>query len=109
MKIAIVSPGLYPYGALVIGGVLKDKGHKVSLFNELDPRTISGMNVVGLSLTSTLHLLSAKEFVSRFKFGLNPPFIGGQLPELVFSHLFKRSLSTGPGRSMIAPKRRDDS
>jgi B12-binding domain/radical SAM domain protein len=92
MKIAIVSPGLYPYGALVIGGVLKDKGHKVSLFNELDARTISGMDVVGLSLTSTLHLLSTKEFISKLKFGLNPPFIivGGpvsQAPDLLLSHL----------------------
>jgi hypothetical protein len=31
MDITILSPGIYTYGAMLIGGVLRDAGHRVTL------------------------------------------------------------------------------
>jgi hypothetical protein len=31
MEITILSPGIYTYGAMLIGGVLRDAGHRVTL------------------------------------------------------------------------------
>lgn len=92
MKVVIVSPKLYTYGALLIGGILKSEGYEVNVINEFDLERASKADVVGLSFASTLNLLEAKEFVSRLKLGSNPPFIvlggpSGQVPKLVFTHL----------------------
>ena len=62
MKVTIISPNLYTYGSMLIGGVLKDKGYDVTLTKNLSADT----DVVLLSLYSTLHLInkSIKDFVS---------------------------------------------
>ncbi|MHC1635759.1 MAG: methyl-coenzyme M reductase glutamine C-methyltransferase [Candidatus Methanospirareceae archaeon] len=90
MRITLISPDFYSYGAMVIGGVLHEHGHKVEIKKEFSVDADS--EVVGLSFGSTLHLLDAKGFVARLKYSLHPPYIivGGaaaQVPELVFEHL----------------------
>ncbi len=92
MKVTIISPKLYTYGALLIAGILKSEGYQVSLINEFNIEKASRADVVGLSFASTLNLLEAKGFISRLKLGSNPPFmvLGGpvsQVPALVFAHL----------------------
>lgn len=92
MKVVIVSPKLYTYGALLIAGILKSEGYQVSLINEFNIEKVSKADVVGLSFASTLNLLEAKGFISRLKLGSNPPFMVlggpvGQVPALVFAHL----------------------
>lgn len=90
MKITIISPDFYSYGAMVIGGVLHERGYKVEIENKFEMKRKE--EIVGLSFGSLLHLLDAKSFVSSLKYSLHPPFIivGGavsQVPELVFQHL----------------------
>lgn len=88
-RIVIISPEVFSYGAMLIGGVLKSKGFKVKLLNNLSlyNTNTNNIDIVGFSLTSILHLLSVKEVVSRLK-NLNIPVIVGgpitQVPELVF-------------------------
>ncbi|KPV61793.1 MAG: hypothetical protein AOA66_1763 [Candidatus Bathyarchaeota archaeon BA2] len=88
VKIAIISPEVFSYGAMLIGGILKKGGHQISLFNNLRPQNVMGMDIIGLSLTSVSHLLNARELVSKLKVGLKPLIIVGgpisQISELVF-------------------------
>ena len=90
-KIAIISPEVFSYGAMVVGGVLKNEGYRIGLFKDLSPKSIMGTDIVGLSLTSISHLLKAKEFVSEVKASQKLPIIVGgpitQIPELVFKIL----------------------
>lgn len=90
-KIAIISPEVFSYGAMLIGGVLKNRGHQINLFNNLSLKNVVGMDIVGLSLTSILHLLNVKGLVSKLKAGPKPSIIVGgpisQISELVFEIL----------------------
>ncbi len=90
-KIAIISPEVFSYGAMLIGGILKTSGYQISLFKNLRPQNVIGVDILGLSLTPISHLLSVKEFVSELKAGPQPlTVVGGpisQAPELVFKIL----------------------
>ena len=107
MNVLIVSPRIYTYGALLIGGILKNEGYQVSIINEFNLQKASEADVVGLSFASTLNLLEAKGFVSRLQLGSNPPFIVlggpvGLVPGLVFSHLPEiDSIVVGEGEETI--------
>lgn len=87
-KIAIISPEVFSYGAMLIGGVLKKGGYQVNLFNNFRPQNVVDTDIIGLSLTSVLHLLNARELVSELKAGRKPLIIVGgpisQISELVF-------------------------
>jgi B12-binding domain/radical SAM domain protein len=87
-KIAIISPEVFSYGAMLIGGILKKGGHQISLFNNLRPQNVMSMDITGLSLTSVFHLLNARELVSKLKAGSKQSIIVGgtisQISELAF-------------------------
>ena len=89
-KIAIISPEVFSYGGMLIGGILGNKGYEVDLFKELHPRKVMDVDILGLSLTSISHLLDARGLVSKFKRGEKPIVVGGsitQIPALVFKIL----------------------
>ena len=95
MKVDIVSPGTYTYGSLVLGGVLRDKGHDVKITSKLH----SQGDVVLLSLFSTMQLLDPKirEFVAAKK----NVYVGGPVglcPEMILGELDARAVVTGEGR-----------
>lgn len=92
MRITVISPDIYTYGAMLIGGVLQDSGHQVTISRKLDAR---GAKMVMLSLFSTQHLLrrDIREFVQRHKasggtcyaggaVSAYPDIVLGQIPEL---------------------------
>ncbi len=100
MKIDIVSPGMYTYGSLVLGGILRDKGHFVNVTRRLEAGT--GSDVSLLSLFSTLQLLdpAIREFVSRQE----RIYVGGPVglcPEMVLGELDADAVVTGEGEDII--------
>jgi len=54
----IVSPGIYTYGSMVIGGILKSAGYDVTLTKRLDVKPDT--DTVFVSLYSTLQLMDEK-------------------------------------------------
>ncbi len=99
MKVDIVSPGTYTYGSLVLGGVLREKGHAVEITRNLE----SQGDVTLLSLFSTLQLLDPKikEFVAAKK----NVYVGGPVglcPEMVLGELDARAVVTGEGEDIVA-------
>lgn len=95
MNVTIISPNLYTYGSMLIGGILKDKGHDVTLTKNLSADT----DVVLLSLYSTLHLLNKniKDFVSGSN---NTVYVGGPVsayPDIVLGELDVDAVIIGEG------------
>jgi len=74
MKITIVSPELYTYGSMVIGGVLVDAGFDVTLTKNTD--VSADTDIILLSLYSTLHLLDSRirNFAEQSS---KPIYVGG--------------------------------
>ena len=86
--ITIVSPGIYTYGSMVVGGILEDSGYDVMLTNRLDAKTET--DIVFVSLYSTLQLMDAsiKKFFSLL--AGKRVIVGGPVsayPEIVFGEL----------------------
>jgi tRNA-2-methylthio-N6-dimethylallyladenosine synthase len=88
--ITIFSPdNMYSYGAMIIGGVLENAGYDVNLTRNYTADQARNADIVGFSLSSTLHLIGAtKELITNLKRQSNPFIvIGGSVsivPELVF-------------------------
>jgi len=111
MKIVIVSPDLYTYGAMVIGGVLIDAGFDVTLTKNPDAATATATaadaDIVLLSLYSTLHLLDERirNFASAFRSGSaahgdRAIYVGGPIsayPEIVLGELDVDAVIVGEG------------
>ena len=107
MKIVIVSPDLYTYGAMVIGGVLKSAGFDVTLTKNPDDAAEAGADVILLSLYSTLHLLDERirDFASAFRSGSAAPgdraiYVGGPIsayPDIVLGELDVDAVIVGEG------------
>ncbi|MCQ8903003.1 MAG: TIGR04014 family B12-binding domain/radical SAM domain-containing protein [Methanothrix sp.] len=100
MKIQIISPGVYTYGSMVLGGILRDRGHSVDISKDLR----RDGDVIILSLFSTLQLLdpSIREFVSKAE---SPVYCGGPVgicPEMVLGELDVDAVAMGEGESIIA-------
>jgi tRNA-2-methylthio-N6-dimethylallyladenosine synthase len=92
-KITIFSPdNLYSYGAMVIAGILENAGQDVKLTRKYNADEAVNSDIVGFSLSSTLHLLgSTPNLMAQLK-AQAAPFIvvGGPVsivPELVFKCL----------------------
>lgn len=86
MNITIVSPGVYTYGSMVIGGILREKGYNVVLTKNLH----ADSDIVFMSLYSTLHLHdpAIHEFVERNR--NKKIYVGGPVsayPEMVLGEL----------------------
>lgn len=99
MKIDLISPGLYTYGSLVLGGILKNQGHEVTISKTLS----SSGDATLISLFSTLQLLdsSVKEFVTR----CNRVYVGGPValcPEMVLGELEADAVIVGEGEEVVA-------
>ena len=105
MEVQVISPGIYTYGAMVVGGLLKAAGARVSLYRTF-PTESAGM--VFLSLFSTQHLLdpAIREFISRAQKKGSVCYIGGPVsavPDMVLGELAPDAVIIGEGESVIAP------
>lgn len=97
MKLTIISPDLYTYGSMLIGGVLKDAGFDVTLTRNLSADT----DVVLLSLYSTLHLMDdrIRDFVSQNS-NSKTIYVGGPIsayPDIVLGELDADAVVIGEG------------
>ncbi|MGB9901507.1 methyl-coenzyme M reductase glutamine C-methyltransferase [Methanothrix sp.] len=100
MKIQIISPGVYTYGSMVLGGILRDRGHFVNMSKDLR----HDGDVIILSLFSTLQLLdpAIREFVSKAE---PPVYCGGPVgicPEMVLGELDVDAVAMCEGEGIIA-------
>ncbi|MFX1294102.1 MAG: methyl-coenzyme M reductase glutamine C-methyltransferase [Promethearchaeota archaeon] len=92
-SITIFSPdNTYTYGAMLIAGVLENAGFKVNLTRNYSIDGIGNSDIVGFSLSSTLHLVGkTAELINSLKSQKNPFIVVGgsisMVPELVFSCL----------------------
>ena len=99
MMVDIVSPGTYTYGSLVLGGVLRDRGHDIKITSKLQSRG----GTVLLSLFSTLQLLDPK--IRQFVAARENVYVGGPVglcPEMVLGELDARAVVTGEGEDVVA-------
>ncbi|MHA1130066.1 MAG: methyl-coenzyme M reductase glutamine C-methyltransferase [Candidatus Helarchaeota archaeon] len=91
--ITIFSPdNIYSYGSMVIGGVLENAGYDVNLTRNYKAEQALNSDIVGFSLSSTLHLVgTTRDLIKNLKTQKNPfIIIGGPVsivPELVFGCL----------------------
>ncbi|OPY51982.1 MAG: coproporphyrinogen III oxidase [Methanosaeta sp. PtaU1.Bin112] len=99
MKIDIISPGTYTYGSLVLGGVLRERGHTVTVTTNLHSQGEATL----MSLFSTMQLLDERirDFVSAHE----NVYIGGPVglcPEMVLGELDAKAVVTGEGEEIVA-------
>ncbi len=99
MKIDIISPGSYSYGSMVLGGILRDRDHEVTVSKTLS----SSGDVTLISLFSTLQLLDPhlKEFVTSRE----RVYVGGPVslcPEIVLGELEADVVVVGEGEEVVA-------
>lgn len=94
---------MYTYGAMLIGGVLRDAGHQVALRNRCiaDPG-----EMVFLSLYSTQHLLdpAIKAFVADHRRNGGVCVVGGPVsayPEIVLGELAPDAVVVGEGEGTV--------
>ncbi len=103
MRVTVISPLIYTYGAMLISGVLRDAGYDVTLRRDLDA---GDADVVLLSLYSTMHLLDGKirSFVrSRHDRGATT-YAGGPVsayPEIVMGELDLDAVVVGEGEETV--------
>jgi B12-binding domain/radical SAM domain protein len=105
MQVQVISPGIYTYGAMVIGGLIRSAGAGVILRRDFpaDPSP-----VVFLSLYSTQHLLdpAIREFVARARRAGTTCYIGGPVsatPEMVLGELAPDAVVVGEGEPVVIP------
>ncbi len=93
LPITIFSPDkIYSYGAMVIAGVLENAGYNINLTRDYIAEAAGNSDIIGLSLSSTLHLVgSTVQLINDLKSRKNPFIVvGGPVsiaPELIFSCL----------------------
>ena len=99
MKVEIVSPKTYTYGSLVLGGILRDRGHSVSITRDLR----SEGEVTLLSLFSTSQLLDYR--IRDFVKGLKTVYVGGPVglcPQIVLGELKPDAVVMGEGEDIVS-------
>jgi B12-binding domain/radical SAM domain protein len=109
MPIVVISPGMYTYGAMLIAGILKEKGYEVSLRKDLQTGT---RDTVFLSLYSTLHLLDPeiRSFISHHRKNGGTCYVGGPVsayPEIVLGELDPDAVVLGEGEETVLHLARD--
>ncbi len=95
VKITVLTPEFYNYGAMLIAGILKDAGYNVNIQKGFEKRIDA--DVVLISLHSTIHLLKYKEEIEKIK---SFKIVGGpvsNIPELVFKYLSVDVVVIGEG------------
>lgn len=103
MKTVVISPGIATYGAMLIGGVVRDAGHEVALSTTL---AAGDAEAVLLSLYSTQHLMDPemKAFVAGVRASGKPVYIGGPVsayPEYVLGELAPDAVVVGEGETTV--------
>ncbi len=103
MDITVFSPGIYTYGAMLIGGVLRDAGHTVTLTRT--PAAPPGSLLVA-SLFSTQHLLdpAIRDLVRTHREQGGKVYAGGPVsaaPEIVLGELAPDAVVVGEGEETI--------
>ena len=99
MKTTIVSPKIYTYGSLVLGGILRDRGHSVSITRDL----ASSGEATLLSLFSTSQLLDPD--IREFSKSCPRIYVGGPVglvPEIVLGELEVDAVVMGEGEEVVA-------
>ncbi|MFX1449551.1 MAG: methyl-coenzyme M reductase glutamine C-methyltransferase [Promethearchaeota archaeon] len=89
-NITIFSPDdIYSYGAMTIAGMLENEGYKTHLSRKLTITEAKNSNIVGFSLSSTLHLTgSIKSLILNLKKAGKFIIIGGPIsisPQFIFN------------------------
>ncbi|MDD2473581.1 MULTISPECIES: methyl-coenzyme M reductase glutamine C-methyltransferase [unclassified Methanoculleus] len=103
MDITILSPGIYTYGAMLIGGVLRDAGHRVTLTRTpAAPAT----PILLMSLFSTQHLLdpAIRDLVRTHREQGGAVYVGGPVsaaPEMVLGELGPDAVVVGEGEETV--------
>jgi len=103
MRITVISPGIYTYGAMLIGGVLRDAGYEVTLRRDMHA---GKGDMVMLSLFSTQHLISPeiRNFISGHRAGGDLCYVGGPVsayPEMVLGELRPDAVALGEGEETV--------
>jgi len=103
MQVAVISPGIYTYGAMLIGGVARDAGHNVKLRKTLKARP---KETVLLSLFSTHQLLDPEiqTFVQERRQTGNAVYVGGPVsavPDIVLGELDVDAVCIGEGETIL--------
>ncbi len=99
MKTTIVSPKIYTYGSLVLGGILRDRGHSVSITRDL----ASSGEATLLSLFSTSQLMDPD--IREFSKSCPRIYVGGPVglvPEIVLGELEVDAVVMGEGEEVVA-------
>jgi B12-binding domain/radical SAM domain protein len=104
-KVRILSPDLYTYGAMLIGGILRDAGVEVTLAKSPGP---CPEKVLLLSLYSTQHLLDPRirVYVQQHRQRGGLCYVGGPVsaaPEMVLGELGVDAVVVGEGENAIIP------
>ena len=97
IKITVLTPEFYNYGAMLVAGVLKDAGYNVNIQKGFNKQI--NADVVFISLHSTVHLVKYKEEIEKIN-GFK--IIGGpvsKVPELVFKYLSIDAVVIGEGET----------
>lgn len=105
MSVRVVSPGLYTYGALLIGGIIRDGGYPVEISQHL---AAGPKETVFLSLFSTGHLLdpAIRSFVRSHRERGGLCYIGGPVssaPGMVLGELSPDAVVVGEGEAALLP------
>ncbi|KAF5060484.1 tRNA-2-methylthio-N(6)-dimethylallyladenosine synthase [anaerobic digester metagenome] len=103
MEITILSPGIYTYGAMLIGGVLRDAGHRVTLTRT---PAAPGDLILLMSLFSTQHLLdpAIRDLVRAHRERGGVVYVGGPVsaaPEMVLGELAPDAVVVGEGEETV--------
>jgi B12-binding domain/radical SAM domain protein len=103
MKIAVISPQIYTYGAMVIGGILREEGYQVRISSDL---TADSDETVFLSLYSTMHLIDEqiRSFITERHASGGTTFVGGPVssaPEMVLGELEADAVILGEGEEIV--------
>ena len=105
MQVQVISPGIYTYGAMVIGGLLTSAGADVTLRRGFPAEPSP---VVFLSLYSTQHLLdpAIREFIAHARSAGKTCYVGGPVsaaPEMVLGELAPDAVVIGEGEPVVIP------
>jgi len=103
LKITVFSPEIYTYGAMTIGGIIRDAGYNVTITHDF--MKVKG-DYIFISLYSTQHLMDEHilGLVSHLKNAGSKVIIGGPVsayPEMVLGELKPDLVVTGEGEPAI--------
>lgn len=105
LEVRVLSPDIYTYGAMLIGGILKNAGVAVSLDRIFAP---CEEKVLLLSLYSTQHLIDRRvlRYVQNHREQGGISYVGGPVsaaPDMVLGELPVDAVVVGEGEKIVAP------